>query len=122
VTSYLPNHSEINYGVEFTGFKTAYQYYNFIGLLQEQNDYTTQVGAFLKLKKNFGDKLIIEPGVRLQYYASLPVARLEPRLAMKYNATQNVRFKASAGMYSQNIISSKSDRTLSIFHRIFNRT
>ncbi|MFZ4752592.1 MAG: TonB-dependent receptor [Chitinophagaceae bacterium] len=112
VTSYLPNHSEINYGVEFTGFKTAYQFYNFIGLLQEQNDYTTQVGAFLKLKKNFGDKLIVEPGVRLQYYASLPVARLEPRLAMKYNATQNVRFKASAGMYSQNIISSKSDRDI----------
>lgn len=112
VTSYLPNHGEINYGVEFTGFKTAYQFYNFIGLLQEQNDYTTQVGAFLKLKKNLGDKLIVEPGLRLQYYASLPVARLEPRLAMKLNATKNIRFKAAAGLYSQNIISSKSDRDI----------
>ncbi|MBL7754992.1 MAG: TonB-dependent receptor [Chitinophagaceae bacterium] len=112
VTSYLPNHSEINYGVEFTGFKTAYQFYNFIGLSQEQNDYTTQVGAFLKLKKNLGDKLIVEPGLRLQYYASLPVARLEPRLAMKFNATKNIRFKAAAGLYSQNIISSKSDRDI----------
>ncbi|MBK8685279.1 MAG: TonB-dependent receptor [Bacteroidetes bacterium] len=53
VTSYLPNHSEINYGVEFTGFKTAYQYYNFIGLLQEQNDYTTQVGAFFEAQEKF---------------------------------------------------------------------
>ncbi|MBL7765843.1 MAG: TonB-dependent receptor [Chitinophagaceae bacterium] len=112
VTSYFPNHSELNYGVEFTGFKTAYQYYNFIGIRLEQNDYTTQLGGFLKLKKAFGDKLIVEPGVRLQYYASIPVARLEPRLAMKFNASQSIRFKAAAGMYSQNIISSKSDRDI----------
>jgi len=112
VTSYLPGHSELNYGVEFTGFKTAYQFYNFIGIRQEQNDYTTQVGAFLKLKKTIAEKLVLEPGVRIQYYASLPVARLEPRLALKYNASDNVRFKASAGLYSQNLISSKSDRDI----------
>lgn len=112
VTTYFDNHSELNYGIEFTGFKTAYQYYNFIGIKQEQNDYTTQVGAFVKLKKNFGEKFVLEPGVRVQYYASLPVTRLEPRMALKYNASENVRFKAAAGMYSQNIISSKSDRDI----------
>ncbi len=112
VTTYYENHSELNYGVEFTGFKTAYQYYNFIGILQEQNDYTTQVGAFIKLKKNFGERFVLEPGVRVQYYASLPVTRLEPRLAMKFNATQNLRIKAAAGLYSQNIISSKSDKDI----------
>ncbi|MBK7588869.1 MAG: TonB-dependent receptor [Bacteroidetes bacterium] len=112
VTTYFDNHSELNYGVEFTGFKTAYQYYNFIGILQEQNDYTTQIGAFVKLKKNFGERFVLEPGVRIQYYASLPVTRLEPRLAMKLNVTEKVRLKAAAGMYSQNIISSKSDRDI----------
>ncbi len=112
VTSYLENYSELNYGVEFTGFKTAYQYYNFLGYLQEQNDYTTQVGAFVKFKKSFSNKFILEPGVRLQYYASLPVGRLEPRLALKWNLTDKVRIKASSGLYSQNIISSKSDRDI----------
>lgn len=112
VTSYFENYTELNYGVEFTGFKTAFQYYNFLGYQQEQNDYTTQIGAFVKLKKSFGNKFILEPGLRFQYYASLPVARLEPRLAMKLNASQNLRFKASAGLYSQNIISSKSDRDI----------
>ncbi|MBP6623691.1 MAG: TonB-dependent receptor [Chitinophagaceae bacterium] len=112
VTSYLKNHSELMYGVEFTGFKTGYQYYNFIGISQEQNDYTTQIGGFVKVKKNFGDRLIFEPGLRIQYYASIPVARLEPRLAMKFNVTQNIRLKAAAGTYSQNIISSKSDRDI----------
>jgi hypothetical protein len=112
VTSYLPGHSEINYGVEFTGFKTAYQYYNFIGIRQEQNDYTTQIGAFLKLKKTFSERLVIEPGLRVQYYASLPAARVEPRFAMKYNLSDKVRLKAAGGLYSQNLISSKSDRDI----------
>ena len=112
VTTYFPNHSDLKYGVEFTGFKTAYQYYNYVGIKLEQNDYTTQLGGFIKLKKNIGDKLIIEPGVRLQYYASLPVASLEPRIALKYNITRYLRLKASTGMYSQNIISSKSDRDI----------
>ena len=112
VTTYLPNHSELKYGIEFTGFKTGYQYYNFVGIRLEQNDYTTQLGGFLKLKKNLGDKLIIEPGVRLQYYASINVPSFEPRIALKYNATRNIRFKGSAGIYSQNLISSKSDRDI----------
>ena len=112
VTTYLPNHGELKYGVEFVGFKTAYQYYNYVGIRLEQNDYTTQLGGFLKLKKNFGDKLILEPGVRLQYYASLPVASLEPRLAVKYNISKSLRLKAATGIYSQNIISSKSDRDI----------
>ncbi len=112
VTSYFPNHSEFNYGVEFTGFKTAYQYYNFLGIRQEQNDYTTQLGGFLKLKKNIGDKLVIEPGIRAQYYASLPVGRFEPRVAMKFNATKNIRIKGAVGMYSQNLLSSKSDKDI----------
>ncbi|MEZ5045702.1 MAG: TonB-dependent receptor [Chitinophagaceae bacterium] len=112
VTSYLPNHSSIVYGLEFNGFKTGFQYYNSLGISQEQNDYTTQAGGFIKLKKSFSDRFVIEPGVRIQYYASLPVARIEPRLAAKYNITNNLRLKGAAGYYSQNLISSKSDRDI----------
>ena len=112
VTSYFQNHNEIKYGVEFNGFNTIYKYFNFIGLPLDQTQYTTQLGVYVKGKKNFGDKFILEPGVRLQYYASIPVVRLEPRVAMKYNISDKVRLKGSAGMYSQNLISSKSDRDI----------
>jgi len=112
VSTYLPNHSELKYGIEIDGFKTSYDYYNFVGIKLQQNDYTTQLGGYLKLKKTFSDKLVLEPGLRFQYYASLPVARLEPRMAVKYNVTKTFRLKGSAGMYSQNIISSKSDRDI----------
>ena len=112
VTSYFQNHNELKYGVEFNGFSTVYNYFNFLGIPLDQSQYTTQLGVYVKGKKNFGDKLIIEPGLRLQYYASIPATRLEPRVAFKYNLTDHVRIKGSSGLYSQNLISSKSDRDI----------
>ncbi len=115
VTTYFKNYSELNYGVELSAFNTAFKYFNFIGLPIDDGsggNSTTQLGGFVKLKKNFGDKLIFEPGLRLQYYASLDVFRLEPRVAVKYNITDNFRFKGSAGMYSQNLFSTKSDKDI----------
>jgi hypothetical protein len=60
-------------------------------------------------RKNFNEKLIIEPGIRTQYYSSLSKFSFEPRIGMKYNASDYLRFKAAAGVYSQDIISTKSD-------------
>ena len=37
---------------------------------------------------------------------------MEPRLAVKYNISKSLRLKAATGIYSQNIISSKSDRDI----------
>lgn len=119
VTSYLPNHSELNYGLEFTGFKTGFNYYNFVGIRLQQDDYTTQVGGFFKMKKSIKDKLVLEPGLRIQYYASVNAKRLEPRVAMKYNITEKIRLKASSGLYSQNLISSKSDKDIVNFFTAF---
>ncbi len=112
VSTFFDNYSELKYGVEFTGFKTAYQFYNFIGVKTDQNDYTSQIGAFLKIKKNIKNVLILEPGFRMQYYASVGVPRFEPRIAAKYNVSDHVRIKAAAGLYSQNLISSKSDKDI----------
>lgn len=54
--------------------------------------------------------MVLEPGVRLQYYQSLGDASLEPRFGMKYNITENLRFKAAGGLYSQNLLSTTNER------------
>ena len=54
--------------------------------------------------------MIIEPGFRLHYYASLSVANVEPRLGFKWNINDNLRFKVAAGRYSQNLVAANSDR------------
>jgi hypothetical protein len=52
----------------------------------------------------------VEPSFRLQYYATLSTASPEPRLALKYNLSRNVRLKLAGGLYSQNFVALTSDR------------
>ena len=53
---------------------------------------------------------MIEPGLRVNYYASLPIVSPEPRLGVKFNATNTFRVKLATGLYSQNLISANSNR------------
>ena len=48
--------------------------------------------------------------MRLHYYGSLSELSIEPRLGIKYNITEDFRFKASGGRYSQNLVAANSDR------------
>lgn len=108
-TYFLP-HGEVKYGFDIGGFRTELEFFNSLGLKIEQNNNTTELSGFLVYKHIFNEKLIIEPSLRLQYYASLPAFSPEPRISMKYNLTDGVRLKAAVGMYSQNFISTKSDQ------------
>ena len=66
-------------------------------------------GGYFNYRK-VGPLLIIEPGLRLHYYGSLSELSIEPRLGLKYNFTEDFRFKASGGRYSQNLVAANSDR------------
>jgi hypothetical protein len=112
ITSFLPNNHELKYGFEVAGFNTLFEYYNFLNVKSDINEYTTQLGGFAKYKANFNSKFIIEGGFRFQYYASLSRFSPEPRVAFKYNLSKNLRFKGAIGRYSQNLISTKNDRDI----------
>jgi hypothetical protein len=107
--TYYMGKDMIKYGVDITGFKTQFQYYNSSNRKIEQVDNTTNIAGFVKYKKII-NKLIIIPSVRLQYYASLQETVLEPRLGIKYNLTDFIRVKFAGGYYSQDMISAFSDR------------
>ncbi|MEL6143302.1 MAG: hypothetical protein AAFU67_16995 [Bacteroidota bacterium] len=62
----------------------------------------------MKYKQTLGN-LIVEPGFRAQFYASQSAVSLEPRIGIKYNATNSIRIKAAGGLYSQNLISTQND-------------
>ncbi|MGQ9845947.1 MAG: TonB-dependent receptor [Bacteroidales bacterium] len=109
VFSYFIAKNELNYGVETYGFKTDFNYYNSVGRKIDQVQNTTELAAYIKYKIAT-EKIVIEPGMRFQYYASLSKISPEPRLGIKYNATNNFRLKFASGFYSQNFISANSDR------------
>lgn len=118
-TNFLPGYSQVKYGIEVTGLHTAIDYKTGSGqniMLDRRN---TLAGLYLMYRKNFGERFIFEPGIRVQYYSSLSKIAPEPRLGMKYNITDNIRLKAAAGLYSQNIISTRSDRDIVNFFNGF---
>ncbi len=106
---YLKN-SELKYGFEVNGFSTELEFTNFVGNTINLTENTTELAGFFNFKTNIKDRLIIEPSMRLQYYASLSEFSFEPRLGLKYNATKKLRFKAAGGLYSQNLISTVNER------------
>lgn len=107
--TYFAGKDEFRYGVEMLGFKTDFAFFNAYNLEVKQSDNTTEMAGYFKYKMTRG-KLLVEPSVRLQWYASLGSMSPEPRLAIKYNITDKIRFKAASGLYSQNLISATSDR------------
>jgi len=107
--TYFIGKDELKYGFEVLGFTTDFVFSNSVGLELQQKENTSEIGAYLKYKKTIG-KLLIEPSLRLSWYASLSNVSLEPRLALKYNATERFRVKFAGGFYSQNLISATSDK------------
>lgn len=121
--TYFLGKNRLKYGIELKGFSTDYKYVNDLNRSISQKESTTEISAYFTSKFQFGKlrinkdkksdryaRLIIIPGLRLQYYASLRNFSPEPRLSVKYNITSDFRIKFATGMYSQNLISTASDR------------
>ena len=107
--TYFLGKNSIKYGIELLGNRTNYYFYNALGKEISQEENTTEIGIYFKYKLTAG-KFLIEPSFRVQWYASLSNLSPEPRLAIKYNVTDNFRLKLAGGLYSQNLIDARSDR------------
>ncbi len=106
-TYFLRKGHEFKYGLEAIGYATFFDPGVGSNNLFEEN--TTELGGFGKYKYAT-NRLILEPSLRLHYYSSLSELSIEPRIGLKYNITSWMRFKGSAGMYSQNLVAANSDR------------
>ena len=105
--TYFQPKGKIKYGFDIHGFSTDFTTYNSVNSKIEQKENTSEFSAYINYQFNT-TRFIIEPGFRLQKY-TLGVSP-EPRLGMKYIASDRLRFKVSSGYYSQNILSTTSDR------------
>ena len=106
---YVKGEDNIEYGLEVVGLETDYRTFNALNVVVEQSENTTEFGGYIDYTINRGD-LIVQPSLSMQYYSSLAKFRPEPRLGIKYKATERLRLKLAGGMYSQNVISANSDR------------
>ncbi|MEM6769091.1 MAG: TonB-dependent receptor, partial [Bacteroidota bacterium] len=116
--TYFGGQNVISYGFDYNGLNTNFIFVNPLGITFRQEDFTTELNAFAKFKRTMGN-LILEPGFRVQYYASQNAFSLEPRFGAKYNATEALRFKLAGGLYSQNLISTQNDLDIVNFFQGF---
>ncbi len=107
--TYFLGKDQFKFGFEMLGFATDFNYVNSVNRTISQEQFTSEIAPYMtyKLARN---RWLVEPGIRLQYYASLSNTSLEPRLAVKFLATDKLRFKFAGGFYSQNLIAASSDR------------
>lgn len=101
--------NSIKYGMDIIGLRTDFNYENTVGRKIEEFNNSTEFSAYFDYKFVAG-KWVAEPSVRAVFYSSLSEFSVEPRLGLKYNLSDKVRFKAAGGLYSQNLISSNSDK------------
>ncbi len=109
--TYFGDNNEFKYGLNMNGNQTNFNYVNAVGNTFKQEDNTTEVAGYVKYRQKIGN-LVIEPSFRLQYYASLSTIRPEPRIGLKYNITDWLRFKFAGGLYSQNLVSTVNERDI----------
>lgn len=106
---YYIKNGELKYGLDLEGNFTKLNFVNQYKQVVRQDQNTTDLSAYVMMHK-YIKKFVIEGGFRFQYYGNVGGISPEPRLSMKYNITDMVRLKLATGMYSQNFISTKSDR------------
>lgn len=107
--TYFLGKDQLKYGLELLGFTTSFDYTNSVNRAIQQKENTSEIAAYITYKIS-RKKFLIEPGFRAQYYASLSNFSPEPRLAIKYLASNRLRFKMAGGFYSQNLVAANSDR------------
>lgn len=110
-TYFLKNQSEITYGINIGGFSTSFQTFNEVDREIKIENYNTELSGYFNYRLVKG-LWVINPGIRIQAYPSISTVVPEPRLGVKLNATENLRFKMSGGYYSQNFTSSSSDKDI----------
>jgi len=101
--------SEFAYGFDLRSIRTDFIFTNPFKQIVEQAQSTTEISGYMRFRQVLGN-LIIEPSVRFMYYASQATFSPEPRLGIKYNINDNLRFKFAGGFYSQNLISTSNER------------
>jgi hypothetical protein len=116
---YFMGDNEARYGVEVLGFRTDFSFFNSLGRQYQQSQNTSEIAGYFNYRLNLGaapasaryaKRFVIDPGLRLHYYASLSVANVEPRLGFKWNISDDLRFKMAGGRYSQNLVAANNDR------------
>ena len=103
--------AEWDIGLSLNTYNTIHSFQGVEGITLEHEYFTTELLSYIANKTKLG-KWLLEPGLRLIYYADQTFFSPEPRLKIKYNLSSVISFNLATGWYSQNLLSASSDRDI----------
>ncbi|MFD1551307.1 TonB-dependent receptor [Putridiphycobacter roseus] len=119
-TYFLKEKSQIDFGFQFNYFLTDYKTSNSENKTIQLTNNEPEAGLYLSYKKVSG-RFVFEPSIRLQIYPEGNVISPEPRIGAKYNLTEDWRIKMAGGYFTQNYVSTTSDRdVVNLFYGFLN--
>jgi len=92
--SFFGDNSEIKYGLDLRSIRTDFEFVNPFKQQFQQAQNTTELSGYFNYRGVFGP-LVIEPSLRMMYYASQSVFSPEPRLGLKYNINDKLLSKTN---------------------------
>lgn len=110
ITNFFPD-GKLRFGLSMEGYQTKYSFVNEYNVKRHQDENTTQMSVYATYHMSRG-KWLVDPGVRLVYYASLTEFSPEPRISVKYGINDNLRLKFASGLYSQILLDARSDNDI----------
>lgn len=108
--TYFFNLDELKYGIGLVSNSTKFTPNTTFVNKEVQEANNSELFSYFKYRYNLKKRLILEPNIRFHYYASLARLQFEPRIGLKFHLTDKIRIKGAAGLYSQNLVSTQSDR------------
>lgn len=101
-TYYIDQKTKLNFGLEYKDLDFTYNATDRGDTLFFTNQEPTDIALFIKIKKSLFNKLVVEAGIRPNYYsASNDKWFIDPRLNLKYSLNPNRSINFSIGKYHQ---------------------
>jgi len=98
----LNANNEIDFGIQLTHNDIDYSFtQNDTISLVDRADEGLTASFYIQDKMTIADKLILNAGVRANYYSPTSQTYIEPRFSMTYLLNEKFKFKAAYGVYNQ---------------------
>jgi ferric enterobactin receptor len=98
---YKLKNQSIKLGLTATHHKIDYTFKENAKVRIQGKESFLELGGYAGYERLFGEKLIINAGLRAIYYSNIKEVKLSPRIAANYSITNKVRFKAAYGFEQQ---------------------
>ncbi|MEZ4898930.1 MAG: TonB-dependent receptor [Saprospiraceae bacterium] len=110
--------NRLEYGITLNAIRSDLAFKNPQNITFSRDDNASELAVYGLYDRSWG-KWRLEPGLRLQYHASVSYLSLEPRLLLQWQPSTQWQWSLAGGRYSQNLISARSNQDVVHFYQVF---